>query len=391
MNSFCHRQDGNRRHSVLGCGLEGTQKRDQTADEKSHFSPFQRVQDQLAILPTPFALNFNSLNLRVKPDPAPLTSHPDFGLKQINMHAPVEIALHLGAPFTDEDQITWSLRGDTQTLVDHQIMLRRPKQYRQLISKCLADHQGREASIETQDQLLTSIIRKQQVKRLILSNSKFLGSPSWMLSGGAFYQKAGANVAALRGLFSQHPSSLFLALRNPAPLISAAFAAQNSRSFAEFKGDTRFQDIRWSRVVAEIQAANPDCPLTVWCHEDTPIIWRKVLQHVTGLDADTKFAGELNILKKIISPDGTVRLEKYLESHPQLTLLQREQVFAIFLEKFVVEDEVEEVIDLPGWTDHIVTDMTQIYEQDIQRIMNMPGVTFIAPQSLPDPGPVAAD
>lgn len=285
--------------------------------------------------------------------------------------------------------MTWSLRGDTKTLVDHQIMLRRPKQYRQLISKCLADHQGLAAPIETQDELLTSIIRKQQVKRLILSNSKFLGSPSWMLSAGAFYQKAGTNVAALRGLFSQHPCSLFLALRNPAPLISAAFAAQNSRSFAEFKGDTRLQDIRWSRVVAEIQAAVPDCPLTVWCHEDTPIIWRKVLQHVTNLDQDTTFAGELNILKKIISPDGTARLEKYLKSHPQLTLLQREQVFAIFLEKFVVEDEVEEVIDLPGWTDHIVTDMTEIYERDIHKIMEMEGVNFIAPRSLPDPRPAS--
>lgn len=299
------------------------------------------------------------------------------------MHTSIEIAFHIGAPYTDHDQLTWSLRKDTKLLTENGVLLRRPKQYRRLLRDRLADVKRRPTTFESQQKLLASIIKNQQVKRLILSNGNFLGAPSWMLNGGKFYQNAGANTSTLRGLFAANPCRFFLGIRNPASLISSAFDGQNSRSFAEFRSNIPYEDIRWSDVVESVRRANPGCPITVWCHEDTPLIWSTVLQRITAFDQEFKFAGELDIIMKIISFDGSLRLRKYLETRPNLNRAQREQVCAIFLEKFVLEHEVEEAIDLPGWSHALVHTMTSIYEDDIQKIMHMSNVDFIASMELP--------
>lgn len=295
------------------------------------------------------------------------------------MPSSIEIAFHLGAPFTDNDQLTWSLRKDSDLLSENGIMIRRPKEYRRILSDRISDLQGRKAPIESQEKLLASIIRRGNVKRLILSNGRFLGATSWMLSGRKFYQNAGNNTAALRGLFSENPCHFYLAIRNPAPFISSAYSAQNSRSYEEFKNSIRFEDIRWSDVIADIQLANPECPITVWCHEDSPVIWPTVLQKITTLEHVENFAGALDILKNIISFEGAARIEKYLEIHPKLSKWQREQVHTIFLEKFAMEEANEEEIDLPGWTHDLVDTITHIYEDDIQQVEEMTGVDFISP------------
>ena len=40
--------------------------------------------------------------------------------------------------------------------------------------------------------------------------------------------------------------------------------------------------LRWSDTVRNIRIHNPGVPLTVWCDEDTPLIWPEVLQAVSG-------------------------------------------------------------------------------------------------------------
>ena len=40
---------------------------------------------------------------------------------------------------------------------------------------------------------------------------------------------------------------------------------------------------------------------------------------------------------------------------------------------------LEEEIDLPGWTPDMVDEITEIYELDVDRIAQMPGVRLITP------------
>ncbi|WP_456387873.1 hypothetical protein [Profundibacter sp.] len=295
------------------------------------------------------------------------------------MNNETSIIYHLGAPHTDNDQITWSLRRDTELLADIGTMIRKPKEYRKLIKDMILELEGDEPSIVDQEGLLSSIIRNQQVDRLIMSDSRFLGVPAWMFYGGEFYKNAGRNTARIRNLFPNNPCEFYLGISSPANFIPAVFNTQTDKSYEQFIDGAVLETLRWSDVISQIQQQNPDCPITVWCNEDTPIIWPSVLREIAGLDPQVRLQGELDVIGQIMSPDGVELLVKYLEERPNLSEIQRRRIRGIFLEKFYLDDAVEEEIDLPGWTDETVDALTDIYEDDIERIERLPGVNFISP------------
>ncbi len=291
-----------------------------------------------------------------------------------------EIAFHLGAPHTDNGQLTWSLRKDTKLLHENGVLARRPGTYRKLLNEKVKELDGCQASPAEQDELLSSIVKDQPVNRLILSNSKFMGIPAWMFNNGIFYKNAGTNMARLRNLFPDHPCEIFLAIRDPATFVPEAYLTQDEKGYDDFINGISLLDIRWSDVIASIQQANPDCPITVWCNEDSPVIWSTVLRKISGLEPDTNFRGGMDIINTIMSPEGAERLITYLQENPNLSETQSHEVKAIFLEKFALDSAVEDVIDLHGWTNEIVDELTECYEDDIELIERMSGVDFIAPQ-----------
>ena len=295
------------------------------------------------------------------------------------MRTDITIVYHLGAPHTDNDQVTWSLRKDAELLAEKGIMLRRPKEYRQLLKDMILELKGEDPSVVDQENLLAAIVRNQQVDRLIMSDSRFLGVPAWMLYGGAFYQNAANNTGRIRDLFPDNPCELHLGISNPASFIPAVFNVQKEKSYEQFIDGADLATLRWSDVISQIQEENPDCPLTVWCNEDTPIIWPTILREIAGLDPQTRLMGELDVIQEIMSQDGVALLVKYLDERPNLTEIQRRRVRGIFLEKFFLDEAVEEEIDLPGWTDETVDALTEIYDDDVERIERLPGVNFISP------------
>lgn len=290
----------------------------------------------------------------------------------------ITIALHLGAPQTDEDQLTWSLRKDSVLLKEKGVMIRRPGTYRRLINDALNEISGKSAKLEIQQNLMSTIIKDQKVDRLIISNSHFMGVPSWMFNNGLFYRNAGRNVAKLRNLFPENPCELFLAIRNPATFIPEAFSNQTAKNYNKFIDGIDLNSVRWSDVVTDIQQQNPDCPITVWCNEDTPTIWSTIMSKIAGLSTKIRFAGELDIINGIMSEEAIGKLKAFIDDRPELTDLQRREVKATFLEKLVDQDAVEEVIDLPGWTEELVEEMTESYEYDTEVIENLPDVEFIS-------------
>jgi hypothetical protein len=77
--------------------------------------------------------------------------------------------------------------------------------------------------------------------------------------------------------------------------------------------------------------------------------------------------------------EGMRRLRAYLGSHPPQNEVQRRRILAAFLDKYARDEEIEEVIDVPGWTEATVDAMTLAYEADLATIQAIPGVTFLAP------------
>lgn len=290
----------------------------------------------------------------------------------------ITIALHIGAPNTDNGQLTWSLRKDADALLKQGVMIRRPGTYLKVLQQMLRKQEQEFVTEQERDVFLANMVKDQNVSRIILTNSGFLGVPGWMLSGGRLYRNAGRNTAALRGLFPGNPCEFFLGLRDPATLIGPVFKSQSSRTWAQFAGGVDFLDLRWSDVIADIQQRNPGCHVTVWCNEETPVIWPNILGQVTGLGQSFRFQGELDITRGIISEAGYERLEAYLSSRPGLSDAQRERVRELFLSYFHSEDALEEEIDLPGWSQVLVDQMSESYLADTELIRHMPGVTFLS-------------
>ncbi len=54
-------------------------------------------------------------------------------------------------------------------------------------------------------------------------------------------------------------------------------------------------------------------------------------------------------------------------------------MIAAFLDKFAIEEELEEELDIPGWSEEVVDTLTEIYDEDVFEISRIPGVTFISP------------
>ena len=58
---------------------------------------------------------------------------------------------------------------------------------------------------------------------------------------------------------------------------------------------------------------------------------------------------------------------------------QKRRVIIAFLDKYALEEEIEEELDMPGWTEDVVDEMSKTYDEDVATIAAMPGVRVLMP------------
>ena len=110
-----------------------------------------------------------------------------------------------------------------------------------------------------------------------------------------------------------------------------------------------------------------------------PLIWSQIIRDMAALDVQEKIAGGFDLLATIMSKEGMQRFRAYLDSHPDMSEIQKRRVIAAFLDKFALEEEIEEELDMPGWTEALVDELTEIYDDDVALIQRIPGVNLITP------------
>ncbi len=291
----------------------------------------------------------------------------------------MRIVYHLGAHCTDEERLIRCLLKNRSVLAEQGIHVPAPTRYRRLLRDTAVQLRGAPASVDTQALVIEQIMDDDTAGRLILSWDSFLAFPQWALRG-RLYGFAGERIRAFTQIFPHIEAEFFLAIRNPATWLPALYEKQrNSRSYEEFIEGTDISQLRWSDVVSQIIAENPGAPLTIWCDEDTPLIWPEVLQAVGGYSDDTRLEETDELLSLIMAGDGLTRLRNYLASHPPASVSQRRRVVSAFLDKFAVAERITMDFALPGWTQETVDRLTRTYLEDIEVIRNMPGVTLISP------------
>ncbi|KAF0674477.1 hypothetical protein [Profundibacterium mesophilum] len=288
----------------------------------------------------------------------------------------MEIAFHIGAHCTDEDRLLKSLGRNRDQLAGFGIVAPPAGRYRALLRDIATRLRGARANEEMQDALLETILEGADPERLILSNKNFLSAPGQSIAGGRLYHKT-HKAAWLRALFPDHPVSFHLAIANPATFVPDLYSQASVQSdlMAFVDGDPA--GLSWSDMIARLREACPDAPVTVWCHEDAPLIWPAVLCALTGLPDGLPLNGELDMLRPIMSQEGMGRLRRYMRNRPPKSTEMQRRVAAAFLDKYGIDEEIEVELDLPGWTAQLVAQLTEDYDRDVERIAAMPGVTVL--------------
>jgi len=290
----------------------------------------------------------------------------------------MHIVYHLGAHCTDEDRLVRCLLKNRAVLAEQGIAVPSPTRYRRLLRDTAMQLDGADASAETQAMILDQILDGDTARRMILSWESFLAYPQWALRG-AFYPAAGARIHAFTRIFPGIACEFHLAIRNPATFLPALFERQKGKSHEEFLGGIDPLQLRWSEVIRQILSQNPGVALTVWCDEDTPLIWAEILQAVSGHDDTIALEHTDELLAMLMSEEGFRRMHAYFAKSPPATVRQRQRATTAFLERFARPDRIEVAIDMPGWTRETVAALTSAYHRDVARIAELPGVRVIAP------------
>lgn len=291
----------------------------------------------------------------------------------------MQVVIHAGAHKTDEDRLVTCLRDNADALRQRGTCVPSPESYRRLIRELFQTAQTNALPEDARASVLTAAGADDATTRLVLSNYGFFGTPKMTVGSGRFYGAAEMRVAQIRQLFAGDRIELFLALRNPATFLPALLPDTPFATVADLLRGDDPATLRWSETVARLRAAFPDIALTIWCNEDTPLIWSHLLRDMAGVEATVPLAGEFALLPEIMTAPGLKRFDAYIESRPGLTNEQKSRVVAAFLDKFADETAIEEELDVPGWDATLVDHLTALYDADIEAIAAMDGVTLIAP------------
>ncbi len=292
----------------------------------------------------------------------------------------MQIVFHIGAHCTDADRLVRSLLRNREVLATHGVAVPGPGRYRKTLSEALVRLRGAQASPEAQDVLLEAVIDDERAHRLILSNESFISMPTKVIEGGAFYPKAGKSTW-LRNAFPGAEVEFALGIRSFSSFLPALYDLLGPDQTApeSFLAGIEPLDLLWSDYIGRIATANPGAPILVWCDEDSPLIWPEIMRELAAVDASVPLKGALDLSRQIMAPEGHKRLRGYLRTRPPDNENIRRKVVAAFLTKYALTDEIEQDVALPGWNQELIEALDARYDEDMERIAAIPGVTLIAP------------
>ncbi|WP_319826482.1 hypothetical protein [Thalassovita sp.] len=291
----------------------------------------------------------------------------------------MRIILHAGVHATDEDRLVKCLLKNTGLLAPLGTAVPGPSRYRSLIRDILAAMDDAPPAGDARELLLDAILEGDMPDRLLLSNENFFSVPKGAVSKGEFYPGAEVRLQKLRQVFAGDDLELYMGLRNPATFLPAVLAQSPDMSFDDFLAGSDPFALSWSELLGRIAQANPNLPITVWCNEDTPLMWAELLRDTMGLPDGEKISGGFDLITDLMTQAGMQRFRAYLKLHPVMTDDQKSRVISAFLGKFARPDALEEELDVPGWTAETVDRLTAAYEQDLARIADLPNVRVLQP------------
>lgn len=292
----------------------------------------------------------------------------------------MHIVFHIGAHCTSQDRLVRSLLRNRDVLSKNGVAVPGPGKYRKLITDAIGLLRGAPASREGEDVLLEQILDSDSVDRLILCSDGFICSPLNVLEYGTLYPRIGKS-AWLRNAFPTAKVSFALSIRNMATFLPAIYVqlAQRAPDPHDFLAQTDPRTLAWFDVIEAITDANPGTDILVWCDEDAPFLWPEIMREICDLDPLVPLQGGNDMARQILSVEGNKELALAIETTVPESESERRRILAEILMDYADEAEVIQEIELPGWTDALVDDLSDLYDLDVERIKRLPGVRLLEP------------
>ncbi len=289
----------------------------------------------------------------------------------------MKLVLHAGVHFTEEDRLMKCLLRNADDFAARGVSVPGPSKYRAILRDTLNAMVNVPAASGARDVLIDAILDEGDAERVILSDPNFFRTPKTAFQRGMLYPAAPVRMMRIMQIFAEDEAEIFIGIRNPATLLPILHDKSTAPEPEAFWGGRGPLDVRWSETLGLLREAVPEAPITVWCNEDTPLIWAHIIRQMAGLPDDRKITGGFDLLSSIMSTEGMTRFRAYLKDHPVMTEHQKRRAIAAFLDKYALEAEVEEELDMPGWTEDLVEEMTEIYDEDVNAIAEIPGVRVL--------------
>lgn len=291
----------------------------------------------------------------------------------------MEIAFHLGVHLTDEDKLVQCLMRNRPALAREGIAVPGTASYRQVLRDLSHEMREQPTDAQTQELLLDTLLEEDDVHRVVFSSENFIAVHRWAVNHNRFYPAAGERIRWLTHLFPKAELEFFLAIQNPATFIPALVADERTGGQAQVLANSEPMELRWSQMIASIVEEAPGARLTVWAHEDTALLWPEILRKISGHSEDLTLEGWMAWYWELVTPKGHAAMRRYFDQNKPINEHQRRKLLGAMLERFARPEALETEINLPGWDETLQDALTIQYEEDLDLIATMPGVTFLEP------------
>ena len=291
----------------------------------------------------------------------------------------MQVVFHLGAPATDNDALIRSLLRNRVDLAKEGVEIPTPAQYRDVIKDMTRMLDGVQADAAMQRKLFEAAQIPEDAERIVFSDSRFVCINRLVVKGPQIWSMIARVAVSLRNLFPQAEVEFMIGMRDPATLIHSLFQGSRFSDFDEFTSEMQPLGVAWSEMLIRLRNAVPDTPVTVWCNEDTPLIWGEIMREMAGVEMQAPIKGVDDLVRDLMEPAGFRRMQGYLSDNPPENEMLRRRIVAAFLEKYIREEELEEELNAPGWSQEMVEAISSAYEADMDAVARIPGVHLISP------------
>lgn len=296
----------------------------------------------------------------------------------------MDLRLHIGVHRTATRHLRKMLALNSSLLADHGVCVPSPEHAEKAFARAVRQIKANEDIDKINADLLSSLTQDKEYRRIVMVDPNVSGTLMRPIGKEFFYPRIGTTITRIITALEGLPTRLFVSIRNPATFIPSCYCTgirtKPDVPFEAFVSEANLQGLRWSDFLHRAQMKKADVPMTVWRYEDYPLIWRDVVQAMTGVENREDLVGTTEPVNTGLSLRGAILMHTYLNEKKITAREDFNTVRTAFDQKF--PSSLGHNHDL-HWPVELTEGMSENYEDDWYYIERMENVETITAPKIP--------